>query len=137
MNLIGIGGHRYVFDLGNGAVKKVPKQKTYKYGVLQNEVEYFMYKEYFKEYPFLCRVICIEGDNLIMDKVDTLSKFLKGDKIDFKGFGLDIKLLDDFINRFNYIPYDIYNSAHWGIDAEGDLKLVDYGINNIFIKNIN
>jgi len=134
--LIGYGGHRLVFDMGNGVIKKVPKRNHFIKGVEQNKNEYYFYHEFHKDYPFLATVIGMEGDDLFMEKVDILDSTIYGNTLDFNRLSYNITndRVIDFINKHQFLSLDIFATHHWGVNAQGVLKLVDYGINLDFIK---
>ena len=123
---IGGGSSREVFDLGNGYVIKIAKNKA---GIAQNKAEYRI-SEYDGDYIF-ARVIQEFNDceSIIMRK----AKKVKNISRVYEYFGVDSK--EEFNrcyeirrikNEYNLVFGDLNRKSSWGI-IDGNMVIIDYG----------
>lgn len=123
---IGSGSSRRVFDLGNGYVVKIAKNRA---GIAQNKMEY---RISLKDVSGLfAKVIKVSEDfySLIMqkaEKIDNFSyvcKYFKSESI------LEVLKLKEFQNikhRYNLLLNDLCRTSSWGI-INGIPVIIDYG----------
>lgn len=123
---IGSGSSRKVFDLGNGYVVKVAKNKA---GIAQNKMEYTI--SLTDSSNLLAKVIQSSKDFyiLIMEKADKIDNFsyvcdyFKVDNI------LQVLTLKEFQNlhyKYNLLLNDLRRTSSWGI-INGKPVVIDYG----------
>lgn len=123
---IGSGSSRKVFDLGNGYVVKVAKNKA---GIAQNKMEY---KISLTDSSNLFAKVIQASENfyiLIMEKADKIDNFsyvcdyFKVDNI------LQLLTLKEFQNlhyKYNLLLNDLRRTSSWGI-INGKPVIIDYG----------
>lgn len=123
---IGSGSSRKVFDLGNGYVLKVAKNKA---GIAQNKMEY---KISLTDSSNLFAKVIQASENfnaLIMEKADKITDFsyvcsyFKAENI------LEVLTLKEFQNlyyRYNLLLNDLCRTSSWGIINEKPV-VIDYG----------
>lgn len=123
---IGSGSSRDVYDLRNGCVLKIAKNRA---GLAQNEQEYRI--SLMDTSGFFAKVINISYDfkYLVMRKARRISS----DMYIFKFF--NVKNIQEFIklkeirsirDRYNLLWGDLLKASSWG-DIDGKVVLIDYG----------
>lgn len=123
---IGSGSSRNVFDLGNGYVMKVAKNRA---GIAQNRSEYRISSR--DSSKLFAEVIKVseDFDILIMRKAHKIKDFL--DILDYFKVGSSEELfrLGKFQNiqsKYNLLPSDLCRASSWGI-INGRPRIIDYG----------
>lgn len=123
---IGSGSGRQVFDLGNGYVIKVAKNKA---GIAQNKSEYKI--SFYDQSNLFAKVIKASNDFslLIMqkaNKINNMSYVWKYFKVASKKELLDSKELQNIKRRYNLLLGDFNRTSSWGI-INGRPVIIDYG----------
>ena len=123
---IGGGSSREVYDLNNGYVVKVAKNRA---GIEQNKTEYRIYS---KDNTGIFAKIVQVSDNyeyVVMKKARKVKRieevwkyFNVSNKMEFYNVG-EIERLR---NKYNLILADINRVSSWGI-INGNLVIIDYG----------
>jgi hypothetical protein len=123
---VGSGSGRKVFDLGNGYVIKVAKNKA---GIAQNKSEYKISSN--DHSNLFAKVIQISNDSnlLIMEKADEINNIFYV----FKYFNVtnkrelyDLKEFQNVKQKYNLLLGDFGRKSSWGI-INGRPVIVDYG----------
>jgi predicted nucleotidyltransferase len=127
---IGSGSARRVFDLDNGYVVKLAKNKK---GIAQNKTEYQIALE--EDSKLFARILKVSDDFnlLIMEKaelVSNLSEVLKyfNVKDDKEFFRLDE--INYITTKHNLMPKDLVRSVNWGM-INNTPVIIDYGFTKI------
>lgn len=125
-NYIGSGSSRRVFDLNNGYVIKVAKNRA---GIEQNKAEYRISKS---DNLYIFAKVIYASDSyeyIIMRKAKKISSinyvwkyFGVWSKHDFYNLEV-IRMIQD---RYNLIVNDLSRVSSWGI-IDGRLQIIDYG----------
>lgn len=123
---IGSGSGRRVYDLENGYVIKVAKNRK---GIAQNEAEYEIALE--NRSNIFARITHVSEDFmlLIMEKAERIYQFsyvlnyfnVRGNRELFQ--------IDEFrsiLNRYNLLPIDLCTRVNWGIINNCPV-IIDYG----------
>ena len=123
---IGSGSSRDVFDLDNGYVLKVAKNRA---GIAQNESEYNI--SYFDNSGLFAKVIEVSNNFkfLIMEKADKvyyMSDVLEYFKVRSKRQLLKLKELQDIRRNYNLVLGDLQRKSSWGM-INGKPIIIDYG----------
>jgi hypothetical protein len=123
---IGSGSGRRVFDLGNGYVIKVAKNKK---GIAQNEVEYEIALDdktnLFAKIP----QVSDNFDMLIMEKAELVKHFhevLDYFYVDSKKEFIQLDKINAVIVKYNLVPDDLLRTVNWGI-VNNRPVIIDYG----------
>ena len=124
--LLGCGSGRRVFDLNNGYVVKVARNRK---GIAQNRVEYQILTE--SEIPIIARTISISEDDryLIMEKVERLRNFsyvLRYYNVHSLNELLTRDDIIELIERYHIVKADLRRISNWGI-TDGRPVIIDYG----------
>lgn len=123
---IGSGSGRRVFDLDNGYVVKVAKNRK---GIAQNQVEY---KIALSDHSNLfAKILMVSKDYglLIMEKADRIQSFSYVFKYyNVKSFRELFRLeqIRDNLSQYNLIAKDLTRASNWGI-VNNRPVIVDYG----------
>jgi hypothetical protein len=123
---IGSGSSRRVFDLGNGYVVKVAKNRA---GIAQNKMEYKI--SLINPSNLFAKVIQVSEDfyALIMEKADKIDNFSYVCNY-FKARSivevLKLKEIQNIHNRYNLLLNDLCRTSSWGI-INGRPVIIDYG----------
>ncbi|WP_315076759.1 hypothetical protein [uncultured Clostridium sp.] len=123
---IGSGSSRKVFDLGNGYVIKVAKNRA---GIAQNKSEY---KISSNDYSDLFAKVIKASNNfnlLIMQKaikIYNISYVLKYFNVRSKNQLLNSKELQNIKRNYNLLLSDLGRKSSWGI-INGRPVIIDYG----------
>ena len=123
---IGSGSSRRVFDLGNGYVVKVAKNRA---GIAQNKMEYKISLTDLSN--LFAKVIQVSEDfyALIMEKADKIDNFSYVCNY-FKARSiievLKLKEIQDIHYRYNLLLNDLCRTSSWGI-INGRPVIIDYG----------
>lgn len=128
---LGSGSGRIVFDLMNGYVVKVGKNRK---GIVQNEAEYKISRQY--QTNIIANIMAVSYDfrYLIMEKAEKVpSMFDVMSYFNARSMNevlerYEIKVL---INRFDLVARDLERKSSWGI-VQGRPVIIDYG----FTKHI-
>lgn len=124
--LLGYGSGRRVFDLNNGYVVKVARNRK---GIAQNRVEYQISTE--SEITIITRTISISEDGryLIMEKADRLRNFSYVLQY-YNAHSLNELLTRDdiieLIEHYHMVKADLRRISNWGI-TNGRPVVIDYG----------
>lgn len=123
---IGSGSGRLVYDLGNGYVIKVAKNRR---GIAQNEVEHKIASEDRSE--LFAKIIKVSEDNsiLVMEKAERIRRF--SDILRYFAVKNSRELFQlDEINyifpKYNLLQGDLYRLSNWGMVKDRPV-IVDYG----------
>lgn len=137
---IGVGTGRVVYDLGDGRVIKIAKNKR---GIMQNKTEAFVYSSSFDKSIF--PVICCVDPNLRYIICEKATVINEGTFQEIVGVGLsdflyNVRFLKnlvtpnwlhvktiDLITRFDLDRFDISSETSWGVVGER-IVLLDYGL---------
>lgn len=124
--LLGYGSARRVFDLNNGYVVKVAKNRK---GIAQNIVEFQISRESLN--PIIARIICISEDAryLIMEKVERLRNFsyvLQYYNVNSISELLTKANIIDLFEHYHIVISDLHRMSNWGI-TNGRPVVIDYG----------
>ena len=123
---IGAGSSREVFDLSNGYVIKVAKNKA---GIEQNKVEYKISND--DNFDIFAKVIYAISNY----KYLIMKKAKKVKSINYVWRYFDVYDRDDFYNlyvirsvkhKYNLVLNDLARVSSWGI-IDGKLQIIDYG----------
>lgn len=123
---IGSGSSRRVYDLENGCVVKIAKNKA---GIEQNRAEYYIWSEDFS--GIFAEVIDVSNDYrmLIMRK----AKKIKDMRIVWNYFNAEDKQefynsmhMQRLKNKYNLLLGDFEKTSSWGI-IDGRPVIIDYG----------
>lgn len=123
---IGSGSGRRVYDLGNGYIIKVAKNRK---GIAQNQVEYDIAlsddSNLFAKIPNVSKDYSL----LIMEKAERIKNF----SYIFKYFNVKnyrqlfrLELIKYNLSKYNLVPQDLARSSNWGIINNRPV-IVDYG----------
>ena len=123
---IGSGSGREVFDLGNGYVIKVAKNKA---GIAQNESEYKISS--YDDSNLFAKVIKISNDFslLIMQKANKINDILyvfSYFNVKSKKELMRLKELQNIRRTYNLLLDDLIRKSSWGIINERPV-IIDYG----------
>ena len=123
---IGSGSSRDVFDLDNGYVIKVAKNRA---GIAQNESEYNI--SYRDNSDLFAKVIEVSNNFkfLIMEKagkVYYISDVLEYFKVRSKRQLLNLKELQEIKRNYNLLLADLKKKSSWGM-INGKPVIIDYG----------
>ena len=123
---IGSGSSRNVFDLDNGYVIKVAKNKA---GIAQNESEYNISKR--DNSGLFAKVIEVSNnfEFLIMEKADRvyyISDVLEYFKVESKKQLVNLKELQEIKRKYNLLFGDLKKKSSWGM-INGKPVIIDYG----------
>lgn len=123
---IGSGSGRKVFDLGNGYVIKVAKNKA---GIAQNKCEHEI--SYNDHSNLFAKVIQVSNNFklLIMQKADeinTISYVWQYFNVTSKRELFDLKELQNIKRNYNLLLGDFNKKSSWGI-INGRPVIIDYG----------
>lgn len=123
---IGSGSCREVFDMGNGYVIKVAKNKA---GIAQNKAEYKI--SYNDHSNLFAKVIQASNDFdlLIMEKAKKINNILyvwKYFNVTSKRELFNLKELQAIHRRYNLLLGDFERESSWGI-INGRPVIIDYG----------
>lgn len=123
---IGSGSGRAVYDLENGYVAKLAKNKK---GIAQNEVEHHISADVKSD--LLAKVVDISDDSklLIMEKADSIkhiSDVWKYFNVKSNKELRNIKEIKKITKKFDLINADLYKSNNWG-KIDDRCVIVDYG----------
>ena len=123
---IGSGSSRDVFDLENGYVIKVAKNRA---GIAQNKAEYKISDN--DNSDLLAKVVQVSNDFglLIMEKSDTIyniSYVLKYFNVRDKRELLNSKELQKIKRNYNLVLGDFERKSNWGM-INGRPVIIDYG----------
>lgn len=126
---IGQGSSRKVYDMRNGYVLKVAKNKA---GMAQNAVEYAISIN--DDNNIFAEVFDISDDSvyLVMERARTIYDF--DDVLDYFKVNSEeelkkLKIIKKIINEYHLLWGDIKKATSWGI-IRGRLVLIDYGFVN-------
>lgn len=130
---IGSGSGRKVFDLGNGYVVKVAKNKA---GIAQNKSEYKISRS--DHSNLFAKVIQASNDFslLIMqkaDKINDISYVWEYFNVTSKWELFHSKELQKIKNRYNLLLGDFRRKSSWGI-INGRPVIIDYGFTGEVVK---
>ena len=152
------GSSRDVYDAGDYVIKVVKNVK----GIAQNEVESNLYNDVYAP-SFLAEIIYTASDNsfLIMEKSKKVTKASFKSQAGFSLEYLLDYLIYTIVGRYSFKQIelseeseqflsdiheyvmsfsidksfaDLAQSSSWGINRDGDLVLIDYGLNNDVAK---
>lgn len=123
---IGSGSSRDVFDLGNGYVIKMAKNRA---GIAQNESEYNI--SYYDNSGLFAKVIDVSDnlDMLIMEKADkvyNISEVWKYFNVRGKIGLLQLQELQNIKKNYNLLLGDLQRKSSWGM-IKGRPVIIDYG----------
>ena len=123
---IGSGSGRQVFDLGNGYVIKVAKNRA---GIAQNKVEYKI--SYIDYSDLFAKVVEVSNDFtlLIMQKaykIYSISYVWKYFNVTSKRELHNLKKLQNIKRRYDLLLDDFDRASSWGI-INGRPVIIDYG----------
>lgn len=123
---IGSGSSRKVFDLGNGYVIKVAKNRA---GVAQNKSEYNI--SYYDNSDLFAKVVQVSSDFyfLIMEKADkiyNISEVFNYFKVIGKRGLFQLNEMQNIKIKYNLVLADFNRKSNWGI-INGRPVIVDYG----------
>lgn len=123
---IGEGSSRQVFDINNGYVVKIAKNKA---GILQNKVEsYISLNE--EAYIFAkVKYYSIDYSYIVMPKarsINNISYVYDYFGVKNKREFLNLRLIKRLIDKYNLVPGDIVRKSSWGI-IDGGMYMIDYG----------
>lgn len=125
-SLIGSGSGRIVYDLGNGYVVKVAKNRK---GIIQNKSENQIYSMNDSEY--FAKVLAI-SDNLrylVMEKAERIGAFsmvLNNFQVRNNRELSRSKEFQQFTFKNNLLLGDLFRRSSWGM-IKGKLVIIDYG----------
>lgn len=124
--LIGSGSGRHVYDLDNGYVVKVAKNKR---GFVQNKAEYQIASS--NHSPVFAKIVAVSDDFecLIMEKADRIMSF----SVIFQYYHVrnyrELFRLDefkDFPKKYNLLFADLRRRSSWGL-VKGKPVIIDFG----------
>jgi len=123
---IGSGSSREVYDLGNGYVIKVAKNRA---GIAQNESESNI--SYYDNSDLFAKVIQVSNDFyfLIMEKADkiyNISEVFKYFNVSGKRGLFSLKEMQRIKINYNLLLADFDRKSNWGI-IKGRPVIIDYG----------
>lgn len=123
---IGSGSSRKVFDLGNGYVIKVARNRA---GMAQNESEYRI--SCYDKSDLFAKVVPVSNDLrfLIMEKADkiyNISDVWKYFNVNSKVELFNLKELKDIMKNYNLLMSDLNRKSSWGM-INGKPVIIDYG----------
>ena len=123
---IGAGSGRIVYDLANGYVLKVVKNKK---GIAQNSAEYQIFStnssNLFAKIPY----VSMNFDFLIMkkaDKIENISYVLNYFHVSNTKELFELVEFKNIISKNNLLPADLRRHANWGIINNRPV-IIDYG----------
>ncbi len=123
---LGSGSGRKVFDLGDGNVVKVAKNRK---GIAQNKAEYDISKAGAPELFARIAQVSEYFDLLIMEKAEKLTDF----SVVWKYFDVknhrelfNLKQFKDLPNTYGLLPNDFVRRDSWGT-IDGRPVIIDYG----------
>lgn len=123
---IGAGSSREVFDLGNGYVIKVAKNRA---GIAQNESEYNI--SHYDNSDLFAKVVQVSSDFyfLIMEKADkiyNISEVFKYFNVSGKRGLYQLNEMQNIKINYNLVLADFNRKSNWGI-INGRPVIIDYG----------
>lgn len=123
---IGSGSSREVFDLGNGYVIKVAKNRA---GVAQNKAEYNI--SHYDNSDLFAKVVQISSDfyYLIMEKAEkiyNISEVFKYFNVNGKRGLYQLNEMQNIKINYNLVLADFNRKSNWGI-INGRPVIIDYG----------
>lgn len=123
---IGSGSSRDVFDLGNGYVIKVAKNRA---GIAQNKAEYNI--SYYNYSGLFAKVVQVSKDFkfLIMEKANkiySISEVWKYFNVRDKKELFHLKEIQNIKRNFNLLLGDLGRKSSWGM-INGRPVIIDYG----------
>ena len=123
---IGSGSSREVFDLGNGYVIKVAKNRA---GVAQNKSEYNI--SYYDNSDLFAKVVQVSSDFyfLIMEKADkiyNISEVFKYFNVSGKRGLFQLNEMQNIKINYNLVLADFNRKSNWGIINRRPV-IIDYG----------
>jgi hypothetical protein len=123
---IGSGSSRDVFDLGNGYVIKVAKNRA---GIAQSECEYKI--SYYDNSDLFAKVVQVSNEFyfLIMEKADkiyNISEVFKYFNVSDKKGLFHLKEIQKIKINYNLLLADFDRKSNWGI-IKGRPVIIDYG----------
>lgn len=125
---IGSGSGRIVYDLDNGYVIKVAKNKK---GIAQNEVEYQISTSYSSDLFAKIPQVSEDFKLLIMEKAERIRNFsviLDYFQVKSKSEFLKLNELEYLYTTLNLMPMDLCRSVNWGTINNRPV-IIDYGFN--------
>ncbi|MDD3173009.1 MAG: hypothetical protein PHF63_05025 [Herbinix sp.] len=125
-NFIGSGSGRHVYDLGNGYVVKMAKNKR---GLLQNKAEHEIAST--NNSRIFARIVAVSKDYhfLIMEKAEKLrsaTEILLYYKVDSFRELFRLNDFKDFTEKYNLVLVDLRRLNSWGM-IKGKPVIIDYG----------
>ena len=123
---IGSGSGRQVYDLDNGYVVKVAKNRK---GLSQNKAEYQIAKT--NHSRIFARIVAISGDSviLIMEKaqqVKSISEVWSYYHVKNNRELFHVNEFQDLTKKYNLLYPDLRRSSSWGL-IKGKPVIIDYG----------
>jgi hypothetical protein len=128
--LIGSGSARMVYDLGNGAVVKVAKDKK---GIIQNRTEVRISKKENKvkdplnvfavvyDYNTTCSIIIVEKCKEI-ENMHELQELINGKKTTTY-----FVLINKIHKKYKLLTGDMEKASSWGLNSKNKPVMIDYG----------
>ncbi|MBY6810888.1 UNVERIFIED_ORG: hypothetical protein B2H98_01485 [Clostridium botulinum] len=123
---IGSGSSRDVFDLRNGYVIKVAKNRA---GIAQNKSEYNI--SYYDNSSLFAKVVAVSNNfNLLImekaDKIYNISYVWKYFNVKDKKGAFGLEQLSDILRHYNLLLNDLKKESSWGM-INGRFVIIDYG----------
>ncbi|WP_252232346.1 hypothetical protein [Clostridium sp. ZBS15] len=123
---IGSGSSRDVFDLGNGYVIKVAKNRA---GIAQNKSEYNI--SHYDNSGLFAKVVDVSNNfNLLImekaDKIYNISDVWKYFNVRGKRGLFSLKELNNILRHYNLLLNDLKRESSWGM-INGRFVIIDYG----------
>ncbi len=124
--LIGYGSGRHVFDLDNGYVVKVARNKR---GLVQNKAEYQIASS--NHSPVFAKIVAVSDDFecLIMEKAEKIKSFsFIFQYYHVRNYRELFRLEDfrDFTKKYNLLFGDLRRVSSWGM-VKGKPVIIDFG----------
>lgn len=123
---IGSGSSRRVYDLNNGYVIKIAKNKA---GVEQNKAEYMISE--MGNYNIFAKVICAISDyNFIVmkkgKKIKSMSYIWKYFNVEDEYDFFNLPIIKSIKYRYGLVVSDLARTSSWAI-VDGTVRIIDFG----------
>jgi hypothetical protein len=134
--IIGRGSTRIVYRCDREIVIKVPKDRYFDLGQAQNEIEAGVYANASEEQRrFLAKVYHLESDFMVCERLRPVTKNNKiGNIVEhLRSIGKEesaeeiYQFINQLSDQFQLHFMDLFEMGNWGVDKEGNYKLLDYG----------
>lgn len=131
--LVGAGSGRSVFDMGDGNVVKVARNRK---GLAQNTVEYQISRS--TQSPLFAKVSAVSDDYLLLimekaNRIRSMSEVFRYLKVHNRYEFSHMDEILDMIRKHDLLMVDLYRPVNWG-KIKNRYVIIDYGYTRIVKK---